>query len=111
VTDLPAEAVEAAARALHLDDCRSTGHDEGDCWDETEKWERAVYRSNATAALAAAVPLLREAWETEGQRAVCSGGGPSREPGKVLIEFRVDDGTDRRLSDEWLLIPLGSRDV
>jgi hypothetical protein len=62
---VPAEAVEAAARALHLNDCRSTGHDEGDCWDETEKWERAVYLSNATAALTAAVPLLREAWETE----------------------------------------------
>jgi hypothetical protein len=63
--DLPAEAVEPAARALHLNDCRSTGHDEGDCWGEAEKWERAVYLSNATAALTAAVPSLREAWETE----------------------------------------------
>jgi hypothetical protein len=66
VIDPPAEAVEAAARALHLDYCLfSTRHDEGDCWDLTEKWERAIYLSNATVALTAAVPSLREAWETE----------------------------------------------
>jgi hypothetical protein len=41
-----------------------------------------------------------------GQRAICSGGGPSRTPGKVLIEFMVDEGTVRQLNSEWLLTPL-----
>jgi len=49
----------------------------------------------------------REEGETDGTvRAVCSGGGPSREPGKVLIEFRVDEGTVRTLGSEWLLRPV-----
>jgi hypothetical protein len=49
----------------------------------------------------------REEGETDGTvRAVCSGGGPSREPGKVLIEFRVDEGTVRTVGSEWLLRPV-----
>jgi hypothetical protein len=39
-------------------------------------------------------------------RATCSGGGPSRTPGMVLIEFMVPEGTTRRLRDEWLLTPI-----
>jgi hypothetical protein len=108
VTDLPAEAVEAAARAVENEIRKYPVASNG--LSGVLGWGASV-GDLARAALIAALPLLREAWETEGQRAVCSGGGPSREPGKVLIEFRVDEGTDRRLSDEWLLIPLGPRDV
>lgn len=39
-------------------------------------------------------------------RATCSGGGPSTEPGMALIEFRVPQGTERRLGAEWLLTPV-----
>jgi hypothetical protein len=63
--DLPAEAVEAAARALYLDDCRRTWHDERDRWDQRTERERDVWRRRGQPILAAAVPSLREAWETE----------------------------------------------
>jgi hypothetical protein len=59
VTDLPAEAVEAAARALHARRQKRTA------WDELAEYARQRYRDDARAALTAAVPLLREAWETE----------------------------------------------
>jgi hypothetical protein len=57
--DLPAEAVEAAARALHA------RHQKRTAWDDLAEYARQRYRDDARAALAAAVPLLREAWETE----------------------------------------------
>jgi hypothetical protein len=63
-TELPAEAVEAAARALYLADRRAAPYPVAS-WDEAPAWERKGYRDDVRAALAAAAPSLREAWETE----------------------------------------------
>jgi 2-hydroxychromene-2-carboxylate isomerase len=59
VTGLPAEAVEAAARALWARRQKWTA------WDDLAEYARQLYLDDARDALTAAVPSLREAWETE----------------------------------------------
>lgn len=55
MTDLPVEAVEAVARAIHA---RAVGPRDAHLWDELDEWQKDVWRGNARAALTAAAPHI-----------------------------------------------------
>jgi hypothetical protein len=79
--DIPAEVVEAAARAMYADDDR---FDEiGDGWERITDGYREQYRRSAFAVLAAALPHLRERWLAEVEGALL--GALRRMPQGVLF--------------------------